>query len=176
MIKLLGTIAIGACLVVAAFAGACAGNPKSGYTVASAYRSDIRTVSVPIFDNTTYEHNLEAQLTDAIVKEIHRTTPWRVVPPGSGQTTLSGVIVAADLRKLTTQGTSGLVETLAVDMSVNFDWKENKTGQVLVARRNFRSSRAFAPALGAKESLESGQSSTIDQLAKDIVAELRSSW
>lgn len=156
--------------------GGCSSSPKSGYAFGSAYRTDIKTISVPIFENTTFEHDLEVRLTDALVKEIHRTTPWRVVPVGSGQSTLSGAIIAADLRKLTTEGDSGLVQTLAVDAAVNFEWKENKSGQVLVSRRNFRTARAFAPARGAQESLESGQASTIDQLAKDIVAELRSSW
>lgn len=160
----------------AAWLAACAANPRSGYAFASAYRTDIKTVSVPMFENSTYRHGLEAQLTEMVVKEIHRTTPWRVVAEGSAQTTLTGTITAADLRKLTTGGTSGLVQTLAVDAAVNFEWKEAGTGKVLVARRNFRTSRAFAPARGAEESLESGEASTLDQLAKDIVAELRGSW
>lgn len=157
-------------------AAGCANDPRAGYAFTSAHRTDIKSVAVPIFGNDTFSHGLEVSLTDALVKEIHRSTPWRVTAAENAQTTLSGTIIASDLRKLSTQGDSGLVESLAVDLSVSFEWKDNSSGDVLLTRRNFRASRSFVPSRGARESLESGEQSTIDDLSKAIVAELRSSW
>ncbi|MBL0926845.1 MAG: hypothetical protein IBJ11_04225 [Phycisphaerales bacterium] len=167
--------------------GGCASDPKQGYVFATAYRTDVQTVSVPLFDNPTFYHGLEAQLADAIIKEIHRATPWRVVSRGDagdaaaggspgGDTSLTGSIAAVDLRKLSTQDVTGLVQEMAVDLAVNFQWKNNRTGEVLVARRNFRASAAFVPSRGAQEPIELGQRAAVDRLAKDLVAELRSSW
>lgn len=161
--------------VVAAATG-CSSDPSEGYSFKSSYRDDIRTIAVPIFENNTYEHGLELDLTEAIIKEIHRSTPWKVTSREMAETTLTGAITDADLRKLSTQRRSGLVQELAVDLAVRFEWREVRSGQVLVARRNFRAAEPFVPSRGAQERLEAGQRSAIDQMAKDLVAELRSSW
>jgi len=161
---------------LALLAGGCASDPKEGYSFDSTYREDIATISVPIFENATFEHGLEAELTDAIIKEVHRTTPWRVAPRELADSTLSGTITDAELRKLSTQDKSGLVQELAVELTVRFEWKENRTGKVLVARRNFKTAEPFVPGRGAQERLEIGQRSAVDQMARDLVAELRNAW
>ncbi|CAE7521291.1 ftsH2, partial [Symbiodinium necroappetens] len=139
------------------------------------YRDDIRTVSVPVFENETFAHGLEIELTDAIIKEIHARTPWRVDTSGGSTTRLSGRIVGADLKKSTTESRSGLVQELGVVVTVSFEWRDLRTDEILVARENFRGAETFVPALGAQERLETGQRATIDQLAREIVSELRSS-
>lgn len=156
--------------------GGCASDPRSGYAFASSYRTDIETVAVPIFDNTTFSHGLEVQLTDALVKEIHRSTPYRVVSEQRADTILNGSITVADLQKLRTASDSGLVQELGLELAVTFEWKDARTGQVLVSRRNFRSAESFVPGRGAQERLESAESATIQQIARDMVGELRSAW
>jgi hypothetical protein len=149
---------------------------KGGYAFQDAYRTDIRTVAVPIFKNPTFFHGLEVTLTDAIVKEIHRTTPWRVASADGAETILSGSIDSAELRRLSRGSETGMVQEVAFEITVSFEWKKNAGGEVLVARRNFRSADAFVPARGAQERLNLGERAAVDQLARDIVAELRSSW
>lgn len=165
-------------IVLASTPGCSSGKGESGggYTFGSGHRTDIRTVAVPIFDNRTFNHGLEIQLTEAIVKEIHRVTPWRVAPRDGAETVLSGVVTSAEIRKLSSQRESGLLQEGAVDLAVNFEWKSTSDGKVIVSRRNFRAAKPFVPARGAQERLEVGQISVIDQMAKDIVAELRGSW
>lgn len=155
---------------------ALTGCGSSGYRFSDAYRTDVRTVAVPMFENATFAHGMEATLTDAIVKEIHRTTPWRVAPSDAADTTLSGAITAADLRRLSRGSETGLVQESAVELTVTFEWKRNATGEVLVARRNFRAAEPFVPARGAQERIELGEHASADELARTIVAELRSSW
>lgn len=169
-------LAIALAVVWGVMGSACASDPTEGYAWGSGHRTDIRTVAVPILGNTTFEHGLEMQLTEALIKEIHRTTPWRVAARESAQTVLTGTITRAEMRKLSTQRDSGLVLEAAVEIAVNFEWKSVSDGKVLVARRNFRAAEPFVPAKGARERLEFGQSSAVDQLARDMVAELRSSW
>ena len=173
VIRALIGIGLGA---VALAASACSSDPATGYSFNSTYRTDIQTVAVPIFDNTTFSHGLEITLTDAIVKEIHRSTPWRVTTIDQAQTTLGGAITRSELRKLSRQSESGLVLEQAVELTVSFEWKRNTSGEVLVARRNFKASDQFTPAQGARERLELGERAAIDRMARDIVSELRSSW
>ncbi len=156
--------------------GGCASDPRTGYAFSSSYRTDIETIAVPIFDNTTFSHGLEVQLTDALVKEIHRSTPYRVVSGQRADTVLNGSITVADLQKLRTDPDSGLVQELGLELAVTFEWKDAHTGQVLVSRRNFRSAESFVPGRGAQERLESAESATVQQLARDMVGELRSAW
>lgn len=154
-------------------AGSCAGG---GYTFTDAYRTDVRTVAVPVFENSTYSHGLEFILTDALIKEIHRTTPWRVAPTDAADTILSGTITSAEMRRLSRGRETGMAQEVAFEIAVTFEWKRSATGEVLVSRRNFRAADPFVPARGARERLNLGERSAADQMARDIVAELRSSW
>ena len=154
----------------------CANDPRSGYAFDSAFRTDIETVAIPIFENTTFTHGLEVMLTDAIVKEIHRTTPYRVVSAERADTLLTGTITNTDMRRLRTAPDSGLVQELAFEITVTFEWKDARSGRVLVSRRNFRAAESFVPGRGAQERLESGQAAAVHQMARDLVGELRSAW
>ena len=160
-----------AALVLALLSG-CAG----GYRFGAAYSDDMRTIAAPMFDNVTFSHGMEAMLTEALLKELNRSTPWEVAPEATADTTLSGVITEVRLHKLNTSPTSGLVTELAVDLSVDFEWRDNRTGQTLLARRNFRGIGRFAPGRGVGEPIEVGEQAAVDRVARAIVAELRSDW
>jgi len=161
---------------VALLAPACASDPTKGYSFSSAHREDISTIAIPVFENQTYAHGLETDLTDAVIKEIHRATPWRVTPIDRADTTLRGVITSAEMRSLRKNPDSGLVQELAYVITVSFEWQDNRTGRALVSRRGFKAGETFVPAYGAEEKLQFGQAATSDQLARDIVASLRSAW
>ncbi len=163
-------------IVSALLAPGCASDPTKGYSFSSAHREDIATIAVPVFENQTYAHGLETDLTDAVIKEIHRATPWRVTAGDRADTTLRAVITSADMRSLRKNPDSGLVQELAYVITVSFEWQDNRTGRALVSRRGFKAADTFVPAYGAQEKLELGQAATSDQLARDIVASLRSAW
>lgn len=166
---------------IAAVAGAmcvsgCASDPAQGYAFTSSHDGGITTVYVPTFKNVTFSHGLEVDLTDAIIKEIKATTPWRVVSQGDAEATLNGTIVASELRPLSYARTSGLVQEMAVTLTIEFDFKDTRTGKVLASRRNYSSSEAFAPARGLQERLEVGEHAGVQEMARAVVAELRSGW
>ena len=154
--------------------GGCGGG---GYRFESSYDSSIRTVAVPIWENTTFAHGLEFELSEALAKEIHRSTPWKVInTPGGADASLVGSIVSAEMSKLSTDPDSGLVQELATQIIVAFEFKDGETGRVLVARSGFRASDAFVPGPDARERLEQGQAGAVDRLARSIVSELRQAW
>lgn len=157
--------------------GGCASDPTQGYAFASSHDASIRTVAVPIFENPSFAHGLEVELTDAIIKEIQAKTPWRVVPMGSGaNSTLTGKLAEPKLHRLSTSPGTGYAQELAVQLSVDFDFKDARTGKTILSRRGFAASDEFVPASPANERIEKGQHGAVQRLARDIVAELRSSW
>jgi hypothetical protein len=102
-----------------------------GYTTAPNYDCNIHTVRVPIFDNRTFRRGLEFQLTEAVVREIHAKTPYRVV--GADQpadTELRGTIVAATKGIL---NLNQLAETREAETAVTVEltWIDLRSGQVL---------------------------------------------
>jgi hypothetical protein len=166
-----------ALLAAAVSLAGCASSPDQGYSFGSTFSRDVQTVEVPIFKNSTFSRGIEVELTDAIIKEIHATTPWRVVAGGDGgQATLEGTIAATELQKLSTARTSGLAQEVAVRMSVDFTFRDNRSGRILVSRQSFTASESFVPSKNLGEPLEVGQYSVVQELARDIVAELRSTW
>ena len=172
---LLRAIAAAACGAVLVLAG-CASNPADGYAFATTYDTSISTVHVAGFGNETFHHGLEVLLTDALVKEVRANTPWRVTSSEHAQTTLSGRIVGAEMTRLSTNRDSGLVQELAFVLTIDYEWKDNRTGQVLVQRRSFTAAEPFAPARGVQDRIEAGQNAAIAELARDVVESLRSNW
>lgn len=171
-----GNVLFAVALLSCCVAAGCASDPTRGYSFESSYSTDVRTVHVPIFENPTFARGVEIELTDAIIKEIQRVTPWTVVAAESAQTSLTGRITEAELRRLSTGRDTGIAQELAYSVTVEFEWKDNRTGRVLTSRRGFRASDTFVPARGVGERIEHGQRGAVQRLARDIVAELRSNW
>jgi len=169
------TSAIGG--VILAFGIGCASDPSEGYVFASAQRGEeqTRTISVPMFENRTFHHGLEARLTEALIKRINRRTGWRARSSGA-ETELTGTITGVRLEKLSTDRDSGLVQEMALEITVDFEWADARTGEVLLARRSFRGVGTFLPTNEVRERIEIGQQGAVDALARDIVGELRSDW
>lgn len=170
MIRFAATI-LTACLLVG-----CADDPRQGYSFESTYGASVKSIAVPIFDNRSYSHGLEIDLTDAIIKELRRGTPWAVGAESAAQTTLSGTITSVVLRKVSTAQVSGLVQEVAVEIVLDYEWKDNRTGEVLLSRRGFRSVQSFVPAEGVGERVELGERAAAEEAAREIVSSLRSGW
>lgn len=154
----------------------CASNPNEGYSFEKPFDASKRTIAVNMFQNTTYIHGLEVQLTDAVVKQIQQSTPWTVVNGPGADTVLTGSISDFQMRKLTTQPVSGIAEQLAVAVTVDYEWRDNRTGKALLQRRGQRAADTFVPALGVGERIDLAERSAVEEAAKLIVASLQSGW
>lgn len=156
--------------------GACSSDPSRGYSFTSAHSESIRSIAVPVFKNSTMTKAIEVELTQAILSELRRTTPWAVTGTDGADAVLTGTLIESRLRPLTTGRNTGLVQQMAVVLTVDFDFEDNRTGRTLISRRRFSGVASFVPARPAAERIETGQHAAIQELAQDIVAELRSDW
>lgn len=156
--------------------GACASNSSNGYAFNSTYDDSISTISIPIFKNDTLQRGLEVQLTESLNKQILARTPWKLAKSEQAETTLVGVITTHSLTQLSQAPRTGLVQEQAVRITVNFEWRDNRTGDIIVARNNFSATATFAPQRGVSERIEHAQREAIEELAADLVSQLRESW
>lgn len=163
-----------ACLVL--LQGACASDPSKGYSFAPAHDHDIKTIAVPILDNETFSTGTELLLTEAIIKAIQQTTPWRVTSSAAADSTLTGTITKVGFNRLSRTPGTGLAQEVALELAVDFDWTDNRSGRVIASRRSFSAVATFIPDRGVGERLEVGQFGAIDELARRIVDTLRDDW
>lgn len=155
---------------------ACSSDPRQGYSFRSTFASDIRTIAVPVFSNSSPSPGLEEELTAAVIRELERTPGWLVSQSETADATLTGTIRSAELRRLSSDSVTGLSQEQSLQITVDFDFRDNRSHALLASRRNFAALDTFVPQRLSAERLETGQSGAIDRLAKDLVAQLRSGW
>lgn len=171
-----GCLALLATALIACGLISCGADATRGYAFSSTRQSEVRSVAVPIFNNTTFTRGIEFDLTDALVKEIQRTTPWAITRSDAAQTVLTGTITGSDLRPLTFVRSEGYVQEMAVRLTVDFEWRDVRTGRLLASRRGLTAAETFVPARPAGERLELGEHAAVAELARIIVAEMRTDW
>jgi hypothetical protein len=153
--------------------GGC-GYQMMGVNHANLYRQDIQTVAVPIFLNRTYRQGLETELTKSIIQQLEEHSPYKVVPKDRADTILEGEIVTAPVDLLNPDSNTGLPQEQQYTVVINFTWKNLRTGDILVQRKNFDQRESFFPTLG--ESASVGSTNTIQQLALAVVNEMQADW
>lgn len=168
---------LAALLATVALAGSgCNSDPTTGYSTDDTFRSDVRTISLPIFVNATYVEDVQFELADALVKEVEATTPWKLASGATADTVLSGRIVNVEIKRIAKSPTTGLAEQDTVTIVVDFEWRDQRTGTTLVRRERFAASGLFVPTRTSAEPIEFGRWAAVEALARDIVGELRSDW
>lgn len=154
----------------------CASDPREGYALGTAFDRRVNSIEVRIFDNLSFNQGMELRLANAIVTEIQTQTPWQVRSGALAQTTLTGAITDVRLRARSVARETGLVQEQAVEVTLDFQWRDNRTGDVLASRRGVRAVETFVPALGAGERIEIGENAAVQEAAREVVAALRSGW
>ena len=149
-------------------------NNTPGYQWHSLYRQDIQTVAVPAIVNRTYRRGLETELTKSVIEQMEEHTPYKVVPKERADTILECEIIYAAVTTVSTDSATGLPQEQLFTISVDFTWKNLRTGDILVQRKNFDQHANFVPTLGESSSV--GSTNSIQQLALAIVQEMQAEW
>jgi hypothetical protein len=147
---------------------------STGYQWKSIYRQDVRTVAVPIFTNSDYQRGVEFALSKAVVNQIESNTPYKVVPRERADTILEGAITLVQVRTISEGSRSGIPQEQLLDVTVNFTWKDLRTGRILVDRRGMEQAGTYYPTLG--EDRFEGTQAVVEQLARTIVDQMEAEW
>jgi hypothetical protein len=150
------------------------GSDSDGYQWGSLYRQDVRTVAVPIFTTRSFDRGAEFNLSQAVVKQIEATTPYKVVPRERADTILEGQVVDVQVGTMSTDRNSAIPQEQMLGMTVDFTWKDLRSGRILVERRAFEQTATYYPTLGEGRAL--GKQQAVERLALAIVQELQADW
>jgi len=148
----------------------------SGYSTDSLYSDAYHSVAVPIFANKTLYTGVERDVTEAVIKAIQSKTPYVVQQGGNADTVLEGTIVAVDKTKLGNLRGSGLPEDILITITVDFTWKDVKSGKAITARQNFQAGDVYVPAQPVSERPQIGLWAASQELADDIVSTMEEAW
>ncbi len=154
-------------------------DPNVGYTLASPYRSDVKTVYVPIWrrGKQVYRRDIEIRLSEAIAKRIETDTPYKIADRGVADTELSGVLRSVRQRVLSYDPRSGLARQIELELVVDFTWTDLRpTGGVIREEEGFVVGTTYIPPAPFSEDFFQGSEDAINKLAERIVEQLAAEW
>jgi Lipopolysaccharide-assembly len=155
----------------------------AGYQIGnqSLYPQEVHTVYVPVFKSTSFRRNLGERLTEAVVKEIEATTPYKVVADPNADTVLSGSIVQEGKTVLVPSLTGDAREVQAV-INVQVSWTDRK-GILMRPDKNIPLPAELADVTGTGDvvaevgqSVATAQQEAICRIAKQIVGLMEKPW
>lgn len=168
-----------AILVMFGVATGCAGYRMGARSL---YRNDLRTVHVPLIESSSFRRNLGERLTEAVVKQIEMTTPYKVVgDPATAESVLRCQLIS-DRKDLSIETRTDEPRDLRLTFVVQVDWVD-RFGQPLIQRTEIPMPSAFlgiSQTTGliaeAGQSMATQQQSALEGLARQIVGQLEAAW
>jgi hypothetical protein len=161
-----------------AVASGCAGYQ---FGSRSLYRSDLRTVYVPIIQSDLFRRNFGERLTEAVIKEIELRTPYKVVHNPQADSVLTARIVS-DGKRVLAENIDDDSRLLEVQLFVAVNWMDRYGNLLLPDARvpvsafmlNTMQSADFIPEAG--QSIATAHQDAIEELAQDIVNQMELRW
>jgi len=150
--------------------------PGCGYRSTETCPEQYQSVSVPIFENRTFYKGVEFDLAEALTKQLTARTAYRLASPGAADTVLEGTITSIQQVTLSRTEGAGLPEQMEVVVTIDFTWKDLNTGEPIMDRRGFSSLGRYIPDRVVGEGFAVAQHDAADQLARDIVDQMRGDW
>lgn len=131
----------------------------------------IRSVALDIFETKEFRRGLELQLTEALAKRIEAQTPFKLAKKNVADTIITGTIkevrqstIGRDFRTVRPRET---VSTVVIA----FQWKDLRTGEVLVDRPNYVQTVDYIPPLG--EDFYHASQRAMDRISERMIEELQ---
>ena len=146
-----------------------------GYSTKSLYPTDVRTVYVEMFENTTFRRSMEYTLTDALAKRIEAETPYKIVSSRDrADTVISGRIVNVRDAALSTERNIGRVLEQDIELTAVVNWKNLRTGDLIIDNHTVAAAASFSQWQRQGETY--GANLAANNLAVRIVELMRTQW
>ena len=138
------------------------------------FRSDVRTVHVPIFESESFRKYLGERLTEAVVKEIESRSPYKVVSLANADSILSGKILS-EQKRILIESRNDDGRELQTSLVVSANWTD-RYGRPLMNTPSIDVSELsnFVPEGG--QSIATAHQDLIDKVARDIVSQMELPW
>jgi hypothetical protein len=156
----------------------CAGYQIGNQTL---YPLEIHTVSVPMFRSNSFRRNLGERLTEAVVKEIEKRTPYKVVSDSLADSVLSGNIVGEN-KKVLVPSLTGDAREIEASLRVQVSWVDRK-GRMLRDVKDVALPAELVDVTGTGDvvpevgqSVATAQQEAITRVAQQIVGLMEKPW
>jgi len=167
-----GAVMLLCCLLLLCFCGC---GQMGGYSSESLFPKDVSSVYVKMFDNQSLRRGAEYELTDALAKRIEAETPYKIISsPDRADTVISGQIVSVSESVLTSERQTGRALEKEVLLQAVVNWKNLKTGELLIENRSVSASASFSEWQNQGFSYASGLAA--NNLARRIVELMEKEW
>jgi hypothetical protein len=145
-----------------------------GYRAGGPYRTDVRTVYVDMAGSKDFRRDLEFTLTEALKKRIGMDTPFRLAPREKADTILMTEVLEERQAAFAPDFKSRQPRDEQLTLAVHVQWKDVRTGRILVDHPALLQAVDYLPAAGEPEKL--ARERAIDRLAQRIVALMYEDW
>ncbi len=145
------------------------------------FPADIRTVGVDMAGNETWRRGYGERLTEALVREIERRTPYKVVPSSRADTVLK-VNIVGENKNVTFQNDWADPRELALGMTIEAQWIDRRTQDVRQSQHIDMEQEALKVSATASLITEFGQSNAtssqilMQKIARHIVGMMENPW
>ena len=152
----------------------------TGYSIRAPYDMNVKTVYVPTFQSVTFRRDLNIMLTELVIKEIGRRTPYQVVgAPGDpkdgtqADSTLNGTISYSE-KNIVVESPYNLPRQLTTTMVIAITWTDNKAEPTNTNPAIVADSFNFTPEIG--ETAEAAFYKNCEKLATQVVNMMEQAW
>ena len=146
-----------------------------GYSNETLFPQDVSSVCLQMFDNRTFRRGVEYELSDALAKRIEADTPYKIVSSSDrADTIISGQITSIREIALSTEREMGTVLEKELEIRAVVNWKNMKTGELLMDSRSVRASSTYTAY--QMQDFKYASSLAANNLARKIVELMESKW
>jgi hypothetical protein len=165
------------CLALAVAASGCT---VYRFGACSLYRPDVQTVHVPVIESASFRRNLGEQLTEAVVKEIETSTPYKVVDSSNADSVLE-IQLGSDTKRIVAE--NGLDEPRNVELAwqIQMTWRDRRGNLITRSAMplddtviSISQAANITPEVG--QSIATGQQKIVQRLATQIVSQMEAGW
>jgi hypothetical protein len=145
-----------------------------GYSTSGLYRPNIQTVYVEMFQSKEFRRGIEFQLTEALRKQIDRSTPYRNAPRNRADTILTGEVLEWRESTLGRDLFTALPRETAGTLMVRYRWQDMRTGKILVDQPRLVTTVEYVRPVGEK--VFNARDEAVDRLARRIISSMETPW
>jgi hypothetical protein len=127
-----------------------------------------------MFQSREFRRGLEFTLTESLQKRILQDTPYRIADKSTADTMISGEVLEVRQNTMGRMYLTGQPRQLQATFIIRFEWKDLRTGQVLVNQPRFMQSIEYIPPIG--ETFDNASDAALDDLAERMVEQMMTSW
>jgi hypothetical protein len=161
-----------------ALGGGCAPDQPGllGYRSTGTFPDEVSNVALDILSNQSFYREAEFAVTEALGKRIESQTPYKLVSRQAADSLISGSIGSVNQRVLSRTFDGGVPQETQVTITVAFEWKDLRNGQVIRRRSTISGSGEYVPARQAGQPFELALRLAADEVADQIVSVMRDDW